>query len=309
MSFNITFSNINATLLLNWFLNDFQGVFFEQFRALVKEEDDETYVRGIPDYILSMQSMHMFVRIERPPRSGKFIMGYVKCEWVFSFARRFEQMRVQLNRIPPTLLAIVEVVENKALRLACVGETDYERAVARYRNDGGLPPSAMALCWNDEDAAEVLLNWDDPNEVSEYGCNVLHTAATQGCRLPLFHRILERIKNVNAVSNDGGTALMYAAANNHLDMVVSLMKAEQIDVNVQNRDNWTALHHAVSGHEKGNYPAILAELLRDERIDCSLKMKMNGDEGEDNWTPLEFAIEYELVECVKILREHGAPEE
>ena len=103
---------------------------------------------------------------------------------------------------------------------------------------------------------------------------------------------------------------MIATANNHLDVVMSLMNHPGIDLNVQNRINkCTALHHAVSGHEKGNYPAILAELLRDERIDCSLKMKMNGDEGEDNWTPLEFAIEYELVECVRILREHGAPEE
>ena len=130
---------------LNEVHGDFRRVFFDRFRALLQEPSHEDYVRHLADYVRLIQSKYMFVRVERPYGSKCFVMGYVKCEWVFSFARRFEQMRVRLNRVPPMLLTKVEVEENKALRLACVGETDYERALSRYRNDYGKPPLHAAL--------------------------------------------------------------------------------------------------------------------------------------------------------------------
>ena len=91
---------------------------------------------------------------------------------------------------------------------------------------------------------------------------------------------------------------MYAALFNHLDMVVSLLNHPGIDVNFQNRYNWTALHMAVSA----NSPAIVAQLVSDDRVDTSLKSYGYG-------TPLNYAILYEYDECEKILREHGAREE
>ena len=93
------------------------------------------------------------------------------------------------------------------------------------------------------------------------------------------------------------TALMYAAHNNHLDMVVSLMNHPGIDLNVQDGIGLTALHRAVFY----NRPAILAQLVSDDRVDTSLKDKFNSD------TPLKLAIHYGRPECAKILREHGAP--
>ena len=151
----------------------------------------------------------------------------------------------------------------------------------------------------DEDAAEALLDGgDDPNEVEEGGYNALHKAA-KGCRLPLFHRILGMIHNVNAVTNGGWTALMVAACFHHLDMVVSLMNYPGIEMNVRGaHSNWTVLHFTVFY----NCPITLAQLLSDDRVDTSLKAQYNG-------TPLKMAINCEHDECVKILREHGAPEE
>ena len=139
---------------------------------------------------------------------------------------------------------------------------------------------------------------DDPNEVDERGMNALYVAAWKGCRLPLFHRILGMIHNVNAGDNDGNTALMDAAQWNHLDMVTALMNHPGIDVNVQNRYNFTALHKAVIN----NRPAIVAQLVSDDRVDTSLKTTFYG-------TPLKAAILHGHDECEKILREHGAPEE
>ena len=133
---------VGATVLslLNMFHSDFLRVFFEHFRALLEEANDEAYVCRLPDYVQWIRSMYMFVRVERPRGSKRFVLGYVKCDWAFSFALRFEQMRLRLNCIPPVVLTKVEVEENKALRLACVGETDYERALAKHsdtRDEGG----------------------------------------------------------------------------------------------------------------------------------------------------------------------------
>ena len=61
--------------------------------------------------------------------------------------------------------------------------------------------------------------------------------------------------------------------------------------------NYTALHHAVDH----NHPAIVSQLLSDDKMDASLK-------DYDNRTALKIAIVMEHAECVTILRQHGAPE-
>jgi hypothetical protein len=115
---------------INELHGDFRRVLFEHFRGLL-ESNDEAFVCRLADYVRWILSMYMFVRVERPRGSKHFVLGYVKWDWVFSFAPRFEQMRLRLNCIPPVVLTKVEHGENKALRLACVGETDYERAMKR----------------------------------------------------------------------------------------------------------------------------------------------------------------------------------
>ena len=292
---------------LNMFHSDFMGVFFDNFRALVKEEDHEAYLRRMADYIRSMKSQFMFVRIERPLGSKRFVLAYMNCERVFSFVPRYNRMRGRLDDVPALVLEKMETEANKALRRACMGPTTSElsrpavqRAIQKY--GGKKAPLCAALKAKDEESAEALLYGDaDPNEVDGNGWNALHRAAREGCRLPLFHRILGMIHNVNAVTTSfpGTTALMIAARSNHLDMVVSLMNHQGIDLNVQDRfNNYTALHYAVLN----NSPAIVAQLVSDDRVDTSLKATFNC-------TPLKQAILDGHAECEKILREHGAPEE
>ena len=71
-----------------------------------------------------------------------------------------------------------------------------------------------------------------------------------------------------------------------------------MDLNVQGRVNYTALHWAVIS----NHPAIVSQLLSDDKIDASLKDEINN-------TALQCAIDSGRAECVTILRQHGAPEE
>ena len=292
---------------MNELHGDFRRVFFEHFRALLEETNDEAFLCRMVDYVRWILSMYMFVRVERPRGSKHFVLGYVKCDRVFSFALRFEQMRLRLSRVPPTLLTKIEHGENKALRLACVGDTDYERAVAIHSDTRVLTgfdnilltPLGAAIYVNDEESAVALLDGgDDPNAVDQEGWNALHRAAEKGCRPPLLQRLMVRIQDVNAGNNNRFTALMAAASNNQLDVAISLMNHPGIDLNVQGISNCTALHWAV--HH--NHPAIVSQLLSDDKIDASLKDCNNN-------TALKRAIDRGRAECVTILRQHGAPEE
>ena len=128
------FTLFNVILGLNNYNGDFRNVFINMFLALVQEPDHKTLVKSMAEYVLLIQSKYMFVRVERPRGSKQFVLGYVKCDRVFSFEQRFKKMRVRLNRVPPPFLTKWEEGENKALRLACVGQTDYERALTMHSN-------------------------------------------------------------------------------------------------------------------------------------------------------------------------------
>ena len=298
----------NALFALNASHSNIRGVFFDDFRALLEEQDDAVYVRRMADYLRHIQSQYMFVRVERPIGSLRFVLAYLKCERVFSFAPRYEQMQLRLNRVPPMVLAEVEVEENQALRLACIGRTDYEWALAIHNNtrvgenDALLPLLSAAIYASSEKSAVALLNAGaDPNEVNRNGYNALHWAAAKGCRPHFFRRLLDRIDDVNAANRYGVTALMCAAEGDQLDILKIILGAPGIDVNVQDNSQDTVLHWAV----KNNHPNIVAALLEDGRVDLSIK-------GYDNKTPLGLAMaetENTDPEIEQILRQHGAPEE
>ena len=180
----------------------------------------------------------------------------------------------------------------------------YERALTTYRNDNGVPPLVAAIYAKDEDAVEVLLDGGaSVNDTDGHGRNALYWAVEKGCRLPLFHRILEKIENVNAVTTDilRQTALMRAARFNHLDMVVSLMNHPGIDLNVQDRYNRTALHYAVSF----NRLAIVEKLLSDDKIEPSLIIKAIAKSGLQ-YTPLELAESLKLPDIVSLFAKRKA---
>ena len=88
-----------------------------------------------------------------------------------------------------------------------------------------------------------------------------------------------RLYNVNTIAkNDGWTALMYAAWNNKLDVVISLLNHPRIDLNVLDRYNdRTALHWAVIR----NHPDIVSQLLQAKGINTYIT-------DQNNKTPFDY---------------------
>ena len=151
------------------------------------------------EYVYNILPRHMFVRVERPRGSKRFLLAYVECNWVFSFATRFAKMRLRLNRIPPILLSekesdvnSVKVLQNIMLRFTYIGDTDYELAQQKHGNtyEYGRKLSTLvaAIFANDNESVIALLDGgDDPNEIDEFGRNALHRAAEKGCCPSIFN--------------------------------------------------------------------------------------------------------------------------
>ena len=280
----------NAVLELNDVHSAFQQVFYDHFRALLREQNHETYVYGVIEYVQLIQLKYMFVRIERPPRSKRFVLGYMKCERVFSFAPRYEQMRLRLNHVPPMLLTKIETGKHKALRLVTLGETDFERALAKH-SDTKSSPLLAAIKAMDEDAVFVLLDGGlNPNETDESGNNALHVATLyhHNCSAHLAQTLVEMTEDVNLQNKDGVTALMGAADyDNHV--FDQLIKSNSLLLNVQNAFGRTALHSAVMGNQTKNTKVLIEMGANINVPDIYLE------------TPLNVAMDWG-DDCIPILR-------
>lgn len=286
---------MSLLLALNSIHDDIQGIFIHKVRTLLDESNHKIYVATLNDYIKKMLSAHMFVRVERPKGSKQFVIGYMPCNWVFSFAKIFEKLRIRLNDVPPMLLIENEV--NNALRLTYVGMTDYEYRDLLHMYSNSHDPSGVkhtplnaALEENDFESVKAMLKGGtNPNDADSCGRNGLHSAACYGCPLSLFHIIINKIDDINTGNKWKMTALMFAANNKHLELIIALMEYPDIDLNVKGFLDQTVLDYAI----QRNSVEILSQLLSDDRIDIS-----------DYKHLISLANLHGRDECAKILREH-----
>ena len=99
--------------------------------------------------------------------------------------------------------------------------------------------------------------------------------------------------DVNAIDNDGNTALMWAAFNGNIDIVRFLLD-RGADANIINRLNNNVLMHAAQhGHTK------IVELLLLAGIDVNIR-------GVNGYTALIFAVINGHTDTVKLLLDKGA---
>ena len=90
----------------------------------------------------------------------------------------------------------------------------------------------------------------------EGGLTSLHNAAICG-RVDFVNSLIDvGGVNVNQQTDEGQTALLLAAINNHVDVVVALIK-QRADINVQDRLGNTALSYATAK----NYTKVVELLI------------------------------------------------
>ena len=145
----------------------------------------------------------------------------------------------------------------------------------------------------------LMLCQSNTNRAPRWRLNALHMAAWHGCSVPVFGRILDKIKDVNAGNNQNRTAITIALAEKHLDLVESLLKVEGIDVNIS--DNVTgknALHWAST--------RLCSPYLYKQILD-----KINNVNAKTAYPPKGFgktalmlAVSYDLRDMVILLLEH-----
>ena len=157
-----------------------------------------------------------------------------------------------------------------------------------------VDPIKNACTANDLARLNILIDGGfDVNKDYGNGRNALHWSAYYGCRLDVFHRILENITDVNAFDCSLDTALVIAARDNHVDLVKALMKHPEINLNMQCSYGSTALHWAVIE----SHPDIVVELLKSDNIDCTRKNRGGN-------TPLEMSVSAVRPECEQLLLAH-----
>jgi len=90
----------------------------------------------------------------------------------------------------------------------------------------------------------------DVNVKSSNGCTALIAAckssASSSNVFPVVQHLLDASADVSVQDDSGKTALIYAARNESIDILKLLFQQPNIDTNVKDKRNWTALDWAVS---------------------------------------------------------------
>jgi ankyrin repeat protein len=158
-----------------------------------------------------------------------------------------------------------------------------------------------AIAMENRTALEELLKCKDVdvNLKNNYNKTALHFAAVVWKNIPidLFKKILKKSTDVNAQDNKHGhTALHWAIIGENRTAVEELLKRDDVDVNLKNNKNVTALHYA---SEWKNIPVELFRVILCNSTDVVNAQKVNG------WTALHDAIDNQSETATKQLLEHN----
>lgn len=144
---------------LNNIHSGFRTMFWTDFHTLDNEENDDTYVRGINEYLSKIQSAYMFVRVRRPANSDTFVLGYMKCDCVFSFEPRYRRLHNRFRLLPSVVVNAIETDEEKEYRMECVGPTNYEVEEVKTKHPPDWRGTSLhvAAYKNDLSSVKILL--------------------------------------------------------------------------------------------------------------------------------------------------------
>ncbi|MGL4394307.1 MAG: ankyrin repeat domain-containing protein [Brevinema sp.] len=135
----------------------------------------------------------------------------------------------------------------------------------------------------------ILPRVSNINQQNSVGAAIHH--ASQNGFLKIFRRIATQ-DNINSISIEGFTPLMYAAFNGHLNIVRYMFKNFTIDQSLVNKFDNTALTIAL----KRRYPKIAKELISNQHPKTT---------DADGMTPLMIAAAYGSDQNIQDLIQYG----
>jgi E3 ubiquitin-protein ligase mind-bomb len=144
------------------------------------------------------------------------------------------------------------------------------------QNEYGWTALHDAIIHQSEIAVKELLKRDDVDvNLKNNVCNVtsLHYACCFWKNMPidLFTKILEKSADVNAQDERGNTALHVAIIEENKTAVKVLLKRKEIDFNLNNNQNHTALHYACCLWK--NIPGNLLTKILEKSADVNVQEK------------------------------------
>lgn len=152
--------------------------------------------------------------------------------------------------ISPDDFASLKSAWPRAMSIALrTGNASFPRAVVAssgvlVRGDRGETPLHVAVGCDAKEFAQALLKQGaDPNALDHQGATPLHIAASN--KSPKSAELLSAVADVQALDASGATPLHKAVLSGALEVISSLLKKKEIDLNYANEENMAPLHVAI----------------------------------------------------------------
>ena len=159
-----------------------------------------------------------------------------------------------------------------------------------HQDTDGMTPLHWALAAGNLEVATMLVEFEaNIHIVNSFGMTPLLFACREvGIGIDFIHRLLQNNANVNAVSVNLISSLMFTAINNR-DDVVSLLLQNGAEIDLRSDRGHTALKYAV-----GNNNLPIVELLLNAEAESNIQ-------DNNGWIPLHVAIGQDNPEIVQLL--------
>jgi ankyrin repeat protein/CHAT domain-containing protein len=173
-------------------------------------------------------------------------------------------------------------------------DVNFRRSYSSYYSRS---PLSYAVSRGDMQAVELLLSAGaNPNLQSSYSnTSPLHTAVDME-DISMIELLLKHGASPD-IGNKFTEYPLIVAVEEGFDSILYLLLETPLNINVQSKDGWTALHYAARDNNT-DYLQLLLEK--------GANTQMLAETSDNEYTPLMLAVYNENIEAIKILVKYGA---
>ncbi|XP_057298791.1 uncharacterized protein LOC130629553 isoform X2 [Hydractinia symbiolongicarpus] len=262
----------------------------DEYHAVVSDDDEDTSGSGRNDVIEACQMLHQHFSGEKPLKQQQMLkyMGIIQTLWFKTVKRRRANASVVKSyidlfhqRIPELMETIINLTDdegNTALHYALTYKNyavvsillDSGECAVDLVNQAGYSPIMLAALAgfekkNDKYVMQRLLRMGDINkESADTGQTPLMLAVSRG-NLGTVDLLLDAGCDVNAIDDEGSTALMCSCEHGNINIVKALLAHPGCDATIEDNEGSTALSIAMDARRKDLALLIYGSLNFDAR--------------------------------------------